>query len=708
MEKRPPLTASLLRLCPSVSFRRALLLTGALLSCSGVGYSELAQVATPVRSAATGPTQPTLSARLIGPVLPTVPVTVPVTAPVLTEPNPAQPIPTQPNPEQPNVVPPDTVAPVPVLPVPVLPVPVLPAPVLPAPVLPAPVPTQPVIPAPVLPVPALPKALPPKALPPTTLPPVTLPRPPVISPPSVAPAAQRNAVRGLWVDGFGVGLKTPAQVASMVDSAQRLGINTLFVQTIRRADCLCSRASVPRVSDRDLLADFDPLDEVIKLAHARHMRVIAWVSVTGAGSANAPSTSPQHVLKQHGPLAGAQSWVNRRADGTYLEGNDIWLDVGNAAASDFMAQSMLSLVKNYAIDGLQFDRIRYPDSGNWGYTSAALFRYHAETGTSGTPLANDQQWIAWKRAQVTALVRRVALQARMLKPHLWISAATITYGAPPTDLLTFQKSRVYTDVVQDWPEWTLSGLIDLNVLMNYKQDLMPNHIAWFDGWNSFALKVAGRADVAAGTALYLNPSDVTRTQVERTLAAGLGWVGYAYRTPTLDVYKNGLSLPLGLEQLSLALLDPAGGDHAGPLSALTSWQSAPPQRYGLLGRLRGVGISGRVVEARSADGKVIGRVTTDGNGYYGFADLPVGVADLRVAGQRWLQTLQKPGVVRVPDLLLRELSPVLSPSGPLGPLPVKPEVLRPAPTQPLPAQPATAKPAHPKPAQIKVKGPAKL
>lgn len=502
-------------------------------------------------------------------------------------------------------------------------------------------------------------------LPPVTLPvtpPATpLPIPGPVQPPVQPTPAQPNpappdptqaelgAVRGLWVDAFGPGLKTPAQVAQMVKDAHALGVNTLFVQTIRRADCLCNLASVPRASDRDLTPGFDPLADAIKLAHAQGIRVFAWVSVTGAGNAAAPNTSPQHILKAHGPAAGVQSWVNRRPDGSYLEGSDIWLDAGIPGAADFMVQSILSIVKNYDIDGIQLDRIRYPDGGVWGYSPQALARYRAETGNKGTPLPSDPAWINWKREQITALVRRVVLETRRLKPQVWTSAATITYGAPPTDLSGFQKSRTYSDVLQNWPAWTEEGLIDLNVLMNYKQDLVPNHIAWFDDWNKFALSVRGKAEVAAGTALYLNSPDISRRQMQRALSAGLGWVGYAYRTPGVDVYKNGQSQPQGFEVLRKTLTQ--GG---GPLTS-TIWDIAPPTRYALLGRVTGSGQpGGRPVEARSQNGSLLARTVTDGSGYYGFTDLPLGTVEVRVAGQRWQAQLTRPGVLRSPDLLLRD------------------------------------------------------
>ena len=504
-------------------------------------------------------------------------------------------------------------------------------------------------PAPVTPFigPLLPPLIPPTLEPSLPALPPALPLPDT-TPQSTAPL---GLVRGLWVDAFGPGLKSPSQVSQMVKDASSLGVNTLFVQTIRRADCLCNLASVPRATDSDLAPDFDPLAQVIKLAHAHNIRVFAWVSVIGAGNAAMPSKSSQHVLRAHGPDAGKQSWVNRRRDGSYQEGSDIWLDAGIPQAAEFMTQEILSVVKNYDIDGIQLDRIRYPDGGNWGYSPVTLSRYRSETGKAGTPAPTDPTWTAWKRQQITALVRRITLETRRLKPQVWISAATITYGAPPSDLAGFQKSRTYADVLQDWPGWSEEGLLDLNVLMNYKQDLLPNHIAWFDDWNKFALSVRGKADVAAGTALYLNSPDISRSQMQRALAAGLGWVGYAYRTPGVDVYKNGQSQPIGFLKLRQTLTGSGG-----PLTP-TLWQAAPPERYALLGRVVGrADLGGRPVEARSENGTLLAVTLTDGNGYYGFTDLPLGAVDVRVGGQHWSGQLTAPGVVRYPDLLLRDVN----------------------------------------------------
>lgn len=514
-------------------------------------------------------------------------------------------------------------------------------PAAPDPAAPAPAPPGSVTPAPVRPQPSIPA--------PAVLAPVTPPFPVLPTPIS--------SVRGLWVDAFGPGLKTREQVAQVVEDAAQLGVNTLFVQAIRRGDCLCLRSALPPVTDADFEKNFDPLTIVTRLAHARGMRVIAWVSVTGAVNARVPNKNPGHVARLHGPNAGAASWLSRRPDGSWLEGADGWLDPAIPGAANYMVSGIVSLIKNYPVDGVQLDRIRYPDGGAWGYDPKTLSRYRAETGARGTPAPSDPRWQAWKREQVTALVRRVALEVKALRPSAWVTAATITYGPPPApgDLAAFHKTRTYLDVLQDWPTWMQEGLLDLNVLMNYKRDAVGEQGAWLDGWNAFAASVRGAAEVAGGTALYLNPPAVTASQARRTVGSGLGWVGYSYRTPTLDVYGTRQSTPQGLTAIRAVLKAPGN-----VLATDVPWTSPPPTVRGLVGRVVGTAVpGGRVVEA-VRDGAVVGRVTTDANGYYGFLTLPSGPVEVRVAGQRWAEPVPERGVIRYPDLLVRDVLPAAS------------------------------------------------
>ncbi|WP_407539625.1 family 10 glycosylhydrolase [Deinococcus radiomollis] len=494
--------------------------------------------------------------------------------------------------------------------------------------------------------------------------PPTVPLPAAASQPSVT----QSGLRGLWVDAFGPGLRTPAEVNQMVEDAASLGFNTLFVQAIRRGDCLCLLSSVPVAADLQKAGSpktFDPLAETIRLAHERHMRVLAWVSVTGAYNSTLPSAGPAQVFVTHGPgpalgnttrnTVSVNSWLSRKPDGDWHSGADAWLDPGIPAAADYMAKAAVSLVRNYDLDGLQLDRIRYPDGGDWGYSPVTLARYRQETGAVGIPAPADEKWKAWKREQVTALTRRVALESRALKPGVIISAATIVYGDGPADLNAFHAARSYSEVLQDWPSWMKEGLLDVNVIMNYKRDGLNGQEGWFDHWNTFAASQrVGVGEVAAGTSMYLNAPEVTAAQAGRALSLGLGWVGYAYRTPTSDVYKSIQTQPQGLASLKTAL-DASPTVHPG--GRTPEWALTVQARRAVLGRVVGAPQPGGLsVGAFGPDGSQIASTTTDANGYYGFTDLPAGLTEVRVGNQRWAETLAL-GVTRFPNLLLRTLTP---------------------------------------------------
>ncbi len=607
---------------------------------------------------------------------PVIPVVVPVSTPALL---PAAPRPAAMPPASAPVTPLDLPA-VPVLPASgftPLPLPVPPVvPVTPKPVTPVPVTPVPVVPAP----PATPAA---PALPGNSALP-TVPVPPVVPEKPVLPTLPPVAVRGLWVDGFGVGLKTRAQAKQTVDDAARLGVNTLFVQAIRRGDCLCMKSGLPMATDSDLEKNYDPLAVVTRLAHDKGIRVIAWASVTGIINVASPSRDPKHVMWSHGANS-RDSWLARRTDGSWQVGSDGWLDAGIPAAADYAAQSVVNLVRYYDVDGVQLDRIRYPDGGNWGYDLKTITRFNAEMGTRGRPLPNDPVWQQWKRDQVTALVRRIALEVKSLRSSAWMTAATITYGTPPRvgDPDGFRKSQPYNDVLQDWVTWIHDGLIDLNVPMNYKRDGVGDQGVWFTGWNAYAGSVRTRADglvapLAIGTALYLNTPQVSASQAARSVQAGLGWVGYSYRVPTLASYNNRETLVQGLETLRQALTAPGA-----VLATPQRWKDTPPTSHGLMGRVTGVTWPGhRTVEAWQG-GRLVATSLTDGNGYYGFLTLPAGKTEVRVGGQSWTDTVPENQVVHFPDLLLRDsLSPV---KGTLAPLPSQPATVQPAQATPLPS-----------------------
>jgi uncharacterized lipoprotein YddW (UPF0748 family) len=471
-------------------------------------------------------------------------------------------------------------------------------------------------------------------------------------------------LRGLWVDAFGPGFKTPNEVTALVNYAAAMRLNALFVQVGRRMDCYCNRASVPRSADPAFQAGFDALDDIIAKAHARGIQVHAWIITTSAYNSTEPYVASNHVMNTNGPTS-ANSWITQQQDGTKLAGKDYVLDPGHPAAAEYIARFYGSVVQNYDVDGIQFDRVRYPDSGDaafrpvWGYNPVALARFRLETGRTDTPAPLDAQWSQWRRDQVSNLVRRVYLETKAAKPNLWVSAATIVYKTAPTTLDEWQRTRTYAEVLQDWVGWQAAGVLDLNLPMNYKRENNPEQQAEFGGWARFAAAQRAKGVLGVGAAVYLNTLSDSLKQYARAVSIpGVsGWVGYSYRTPDADTFAGKKTTPVAQQDLLRAF---ALNQNA-PFAQAATWGRPNAQNLsGVIGRVTrgGVGASNANVQLSGADGSSV-LVKTDSNGYYGVPSLPVGRVGVAVivgdAQSRALEVMVATGrVLRAPDL---ELNP---------------------------------------------------
>src|SRR5437870_1072094 len=168
----------------------------------------------------------------------------------------------------------------------------------------------------------------------------------------------------------------------------------------------------------------------------------------------------------------------------------------------WVANAATSIVRNYNVDGINLDRIRYPDGNlgslvpSWGYNPTALARFRAETGRTDTPSNTDPQWTQWRRDQVTGIVRRVYLESTAIKPQVRVSADVITYGYGPQTTGSFENTRAYAEQLQDWRGWLREGILDTAMLMNYKRDSLANQHQMYEEWNEFATDNQHRRSVA--------------------------------------------------------------------------------------------------------------------------------------------------------------------------------------------------------------------
>ena len=504
---------------------------------------------------------------------------------------------------------------------------------------------------------------------------------PIRSEPARA-AAPRAEFRAFWVDAFGAGIFTPGQIDDLIAATKAAHLNAIVAQVGRRGDCFCNDASMPRTQALGLPPPYDPLETLIEKAHAEGIEVHAWIITTAMWNSATPPTSPQHAFNTHGPSrAGTYDyWLGVKYDGSVREtartSANYFFDPGHPDAADYIANMYTSVARNYDIDGLNFDRVRYPDipdprwplDNGWGYNPVALARFHAATGRTDTPLPDDAQWSQWRRDQVTAIVRKVYLETYALKPHLRITADTITYGDGPQGYGNdWTQTRPYRETLQDWRGWLEEGILDTNIPMNYKREHCTggpipgcfggsDQRTWYVNWSEWAKDHQYGRTTTVGAALYLNTIANSVIQVRKALApssagnSGVGWVGYSYRTPDDQANAGTRSGDASRAELITALTQPSAYDAVlppvfadGATIPVMPWKAAPTKGHvkGTVATSAGTPFDQIRVDLLDADtDALVASQLTDGKGWFGFVDVAPGrykafVADeTRATGKR--------------------------------------------------------------------------
>ena len=483
----------------------------------------------------------------------------------------------------------------------------------------------------------------------------------IVSTAQPVPTAGQGQFRAYWVDSFNPGLYSPAEIDRLVADARAANMNAIVAQIARRADCFCNRSIMPRTEAEVDSPPFDPLQTLIEKAHAAGLEVHAWLNTTIMWGSEVPPRDPAHVFHAHGPSAGGRdNWVMVRHDGANRGGNLYFFDPGHPDAADYIVGMFLSIVRNYDVDGINFDYVRYPDYNPapnvpaWGYNPVAVARFQALAGRSDVPEPTDPQWMDWRREQVTNMVRRVYLESARIRPWIRVSADTITYGSAPGSAAAWIETRPYREVLQDWRAWMQEGILDLNIPMNYRREQAatePNNFRrMYEEWSDFAKDHQYNRQAAVGTALYLNPIEDSVIQIRKALAPspagnlGVGWVGFSYHTPDTLVNDHRrppeearLELSRALTQADQTPSSTAATPEPVFASAVSApsmpWKAAPAS-----GHLRGTVTTPKGSAADqytvhlydAATNTLVASRRTDGTGWFGFVDLNPGRYRVRV------------------------------------------------------------------------------
>jgi uncharacterized lipoprotein YddW (UPF0748 family) len=356
---------------------------------------------------------------------------------------------------------------------------------------------------------------------------------------------------GLWVEVEGK--NQPFVSKKSLDEALRFiedgGFTDIYCQIYRRGKAwFPSMMADDRPYRKSLEAGFDPLKEILAFAHARDIRVHAWLNALRIkDNINAPMFSIVGAQASHIDNYGNSLLAYRDnfrlppgKVGRYfqLDTPGVWLDPANPQVRSYLVEIVRDLLVAYPeLDGVHLDMLRYSFGVpikrgvhgplrriELGYSELSVESFKKmraiavgpDTKTSSAAIATrGQEWDSWRRSQITTLVAQVRELVNSLSPHISLSVAAIA-----------NPDRAYRRAFQDWKNWDRQGLLTEVLPMAYTKDHSQ-----LSSYARHAVKAGGNSEVLIGLGawLMLRQPNALLKQVQTSLEQGAdGVVLFSY------------------------------------------------------------------------------------------------------------------------------------------------------------------------------------
>ena len=310
----------------------------------------------------------------------------------------------------------------------------------------------------------------------------------------------KHEVRAVWLTTIGgldwphsharstASIKTQQnELCSILDKLKAANVNTVLLQTRIRGTVIYPSiyepwdgclSGIPGTSP-----GYDALQFAIDECHKRGMELHAWVVTIPVGKWN--KTGCQRLRSKHPKMLkriGEDGYMNPECNET----------------AEYLGNICREITRNYDIDGIHLDYIRYPET--WKMS-----------------VSREQG-----RRHITAIVKQIYKEVKSLKP--WVKLSCSPVGKH--DDLTRYDSRGWnarTKVCQDAQAWMRNGLMDELFPMMYFRDnqFYPFALDWKE--NSY------ERIIAVGLGIYFLSSkeknwhaDVVRRQMGVLRRHGLG------------------------------------------------------------------------------------------------------------------------------------------------------------------------------------------
>ena len=272
--------------------------------------------------------------------------------------------------------------------------------------------------------------------------------------------------RGIWFDrGTIVTIKNRGEMGKYFEQLKNSGINTVYFETVNAGYTVYpSKIGV----QNPLTKGRDPLLWAVEEAHLRNMKLQAWVWVFAVGNdrhnkiINKPEDYPGPVLEKN------MRWALLGENGNLRPKNqpEFWIDPSNKEGANYILQVIDEIVKNYNVDGIQLDYIRYPFQSadnimGFNHNSAEMFSQKTGEKLYENNYQTNTLRDKWKQENINSFVKTVYQKTRRTKPKLKVSASIFT-KSPQSRQSTIQQS---------WETWASGNYIDSLTPMSYSMSV---------------------------------------------------------------------------------------------------------------------------------------------------------------------------------------------------------------------------------------------
>ncbi len=321
--------------------------------------------------------------------------------------------------------------------------------------------------------------------------------------------------RGMWVSRFEYNEDSASSIQTIVNNAADMGVTDIIFQVRGKADSYYHSNFEPRAEE--WTSGTDPLQIALDAAHARGVKLHAWLNTMPIWRDSAQPSDPNHIFFNSNPsfrvtdingnveqLVGGSSSFS----GSYARVNHVLPEV-----QTHLNNVVNDIATNYDVDGVHLDYIRWlgPNGGSgedfrpdWdfmphdSYTHQLYFNETGQDGSDGSSFAKREAYRDWVQGKITDLVTSVGqtIDAAEVSEGRTIELSAAVWNNPTT---------AERDYMQDYRTWLQDDLLDIAIPMVY---LRQSNNFLMDGFLDDILSTPTNSHVSIGLGTYLHtPSE---------------------------------------------------------------------------------------------------------------------------------------------------------------------------------------------------------